>query len=248
MPWLFADYFGGNVGNVLSIGCGDGLHELGMARNGWAKSIDAFDISSQGIAKAKEAAATENLSINFYCDNFENFLKVEPGKKYDAVMFLGSLHHVKDIDAMLGRAREVLTPNGALVLNEYIGPCFNIYDEARISIINGMLDSLDNEFKVKPNARWSNPSFEHVMATDPSEAVRSALIPQFVRLFFKPEIERFFGGAILHPIFDHLNSIRLNDGSAESASIVRLIIEFENMLTAKGVVGHDFVIGVYRPI
>ncbi|KAF1026352.1 MAG: hypothetical protein GAK40_01259 [Burkholderia plantarii] len=54
-----------------------------------------------------------------------------------------------------------------------------------------------------------------------------------------------FGGTLLHPLFDHLDSRRLNDHSPESESIVRLMIEMENLLIENGVLQSDFLPGVY---
>jgi hypothetical protein len=162
-------------------------------------------------------------------------------------MFVGSLHHVRDLEAMLDRVRRTLSVDGALIVNEYIGPCYNIYGADRMDIINHVLSSLAPEFKLAPDVQRNNPTIEAVLAADPSESTRSALIPSFLDYYFKAQVIRNFGGALLHPLFDHLNSARLADGSPESDTIVRLLIETENLLTNAGALPHDFRFGLYQP-
>ncbi|OOG63098.1 hypothetical protein B0E45_29845 [Sinorhizobium sp. A49] len=246
MAWLFDEFLDFKPKKILSIGCGDGAHELVIGRNKWADSVDAFDISPAGISMAAETARRENLNVNFYVDSFDSFIAAPASAKYDVVMFVGSLHHVKELEGMLGKVRDCLTPNGVLIVNEYCGPCYNIYEPSRIAIINGILDALDPTFKLRPDSRWENAALETILDIDPSESVRSALIPVFIRYYFDTCMERQFGGAILHPIFDHLNSVRLNDGSVESVSIVRMLIEIENRLQASGAIPNDFLLGVYQ--
>jgi ubiquinone/menaquinone biosynthesis C-methylase UbiE len=246
LAWVFEDLLTFRPKKVLSIACGDGAHELMIARNRWAEQVNAFDASEAGIRIAEGAAKSEQLNIKFFVDTFESFIAAPITESYDLVMFIGSLHHVRDLEAMLDRVRRTLSTDGALMINEYIGPCYNIYGTDRVNIIDRVLSSLAPEFKLAPDAHWMNLTIDAVLAADPSESTRSALIPSFLDYYFKAQIVRNFGGALLHPLFDHLNSARLGDGSPESNTIVRLLIETENLLTNAGVLPHDFRFGLYQ--
>ena len=245
LTWLLQEQLAMKPKRVLSVGCGDGAHELLIARNGWVEEIDAFDASTSGIQIAQAASDKEQLGIHFYVDTFEGFVASVPTKTYDMVFFIGSLHHVKDIEGMFSRVRACLAPDGLVVVNEYCGPCYNIYEDERVAIINGILAALDPQYKLSPTATWQNSTIESILAVDPSEAVRSALLLDFLRHYFDVRLERPFGGTLLHPLFDHLNSKKLNDSSAESTSIVRLLIEMENTLIKNNVLKNDFMFGVY---
>ena len=105
LTWLFTVYLnslGFQPKHALSIGCGDGEHELVIGRNSWVESLDAFDASPVGVQIANTKSVQENLNVNFFVDTFESFSsEYGPTKKYDLILFIGSLHHVKDVESML---------------------------------------------------------------------------------------------------------------------------------------------------
>jgi hypothetical protein len=77
--------------------------------------------------------------------------------------------------------------------------------------------------------------------------VRSALILPFLRHRFEIELLRPFGGAVLHLLYPCLNHEKLNDGSPESQSIVRLLIEIDELLyTDAAYLPSDFHVGICR--
>lgn len=244
LNWLFESYLTEQPKRLLSIGCGNGAHELIIARNRWVDYIEAFDASPEGIATASAVASREGLNAKFTVSTFEEFASSTSRESFDMVMFCGSLHHVYDLEAMLRRVRDILTPSGVLVFNEYVGACYNIYGAKQVAIINSFLRAIPPEMKVRPDAQWINPTLEASLAADPSESVRSALILPLLDVFFRPAMRRFFGGALLHPIFDLLDGERINDGSTASVGIVSMLIEAENHLTEAGVLPHDFCFGV----
>jgi len=249
LNWFFEDHLKKKPKRLLSVGCGDGAHELIIAEKGYAESIDAFDASEVGIASAKAKAVEKGLrNINLFLSTFEQFIQSPPPSLYDLVMFSGSLHHVREIEAMLKTTKDILIrPHGVMVLNEYIGPCYNIYDERRLQIINDVLNSIAAEFKISPHTQLRSPTIETVYAADPTESVRSSLIMQFVDFYFDFRFKHYFGGALLHPIFDHLDSKRLSDGSAESQTIVNMLVTLEKMLIEAGSLPHDFCFAVCTP-
>lgn len=244
--WLFQDKIAWKPKSLLSIGCGDGSHELIAARNGFADHVEAFDISDVGIARAQEIANSEGLNARFYTDSFDGFIAKPVEKKYDAVMFVGSLHHVLNLEGMLDKVRRSLNPGGMVIYNEHVGPCYIILPEKQIEIVNKVIAALSPEYKISPDVLWVNPSIDVVLGGDPSESVRSALIPQFLRFYFDIEWEVNFGGALLHPLFALLNAEKLADGSPESQTVVNLFIAIENMLMQAGVLQSDFCIGIAR--
>jgi 2-polyprenyl-3-methyl-5-hydroxy-6-metoxy-1,4-benzoquinol methylase len=242
--WAFEDYLKHQPKRLLSIGCGDGGHELIIARNRYAAHVDAFDISAGGITSAQQAARSEGLSnVNFYVESFEGFVASPPTATYDLIMFAGSLHHVRDVEGVLGTVRRILEPDGIIMFEEFIGPVYMIFPQPQVAIVNAMLDAIAPEFKTSPAARWVNPSIEAVFSHDPSESVRAPLILPLLEAYFDVVWKRYFGGALLQPAFTLLDCDRLNDGSPESSSVVRLLIESENALTEARALEHNFCWG-----
>lgn len=243
LAWLFHEALP-PVGRMLSIGCGDGVHENIVARYGLAQSIVAFDASPVAIERARAEAEAGGWHVDFSVRLFEEFA-AEPGaeNEFDLVMFSGSLHHVTDLEGMLSAVRRVLKPDGKVVVNEYCGACYQIYPQSQVDIVNRVLASIPPEFRAADVLEI--PSIDLVMATDPTEGVRSALIPQLVPAYFAPVHERFLGGGLLHPIFTCLNADRVNDGSPESRILVDMLIRMDDEFTRSGALGHDFMFGIY---
>lgn len=246
LEWVFTDGMR-PVNRLLSVGCGDGHHEIMIARRGFAKHVTAFDASSFAIEQAGTVAAVENLAIDFSVRLFEQFV-ADPGPEasYDAVLFSGSLHHVLDLEGMLSAVRQVLKPGGLIIVNEYCGPCYQLYSKAQVDLVNRVLDSLNPRFLFEGSFRLQLPTMDMIMASDPTEGVRASLIPLLVPMYFKPQYERFVGGALLHPLFGCLNGTQINDGSSESDALVRMLIVLENELTSNGQLPHEFMFGIYR--
>lgn len=243
---IFSDVVGFKPDRLLSIGCGAGDHELAIARAGLAEKVYAFDASEVGIDRARNAAIAEGLSAEFFVDTFETFVDRKFGYAFDAVMFVGSLHHVENINDMLAKVRDILAPGGKLIYNEYVGPCYISFPDDRVDLINQVLACVPAEFKVAPNAQWRNPTIEEIQALDPSEAVRSSLISQFLRLYFDVEWERGFGGGLLHPLFQLLNADRLSANDVAVRSVISMLIGVEQLLEKEAGLPSDFVLGVAR--
>jgi SAM-dependent methyltransferase len=248
LGWLFEEQLKEPVERVLSIGCGAGGHEIMIAHEGWANQIDAFDASSGGIERARSHAAELSLNnIDFRVSTFEEFAENGPDAPiYDVVLFAGSLHHVRDLEGMLSRVRRCLKANGRVLFNEYVGPLYAIYPPQRVAILNRVLRSIPAEYKREPDIQWVNPTIDDVMRQDPSEGVRSAILLDVLEMYFDFELKIDFGGGLLHPIFDLLDTKRLADGSVDSEAVVSMLVETEDLLTEYGVIDSDMSFGICR--
>jgi ubiquinone/menaquinone biosynthesis C-methylase UbiE len=248
LNWLLEDVLAGPFERALSLACGTGGHELIIARSGKVKRIDAFDLSPKSIEIARKNASDAGIeAIRFFEAGFDDFDAKLGDATFDLVCFFGSLHHVREIETVLAAVHRRLTPGGRLVFNEYTGDCYTILDERKVATINRLLATLDPQFLNPGKPRYVNPTLDEMLASDPSEGVRAALILPFLRHRFEIELLRPFGGAVLHMLYPCLNDAKLRDGSAESKSIMRLLIEVERMLYEDaGYLPSDFHVGVCR--
>lgn len=241
---IFQDVVGFRPRRLLSIGCGAGDHELAIARAGLATEVHAFDASEVGIERARRAATEENLNAHFFVDTFETFIDRDFPEPFDTIMFVGSLHHVENLNQMLAKIAALLSDDGKVIYNEYVGPCYISFPDERVSLINRVLDFVPAEFKVSPDIRWRNPTIREIGSLDPSEAIRSALIPQFLRLYFDVQWERGFGGGLLHPLFQLLNVERLALRDSATQAVISMLIGMEQVLEEEAGLPCDFVLGV----
>jgi SAM-dependent methyltransferase len=96
---------------VLEIGCGTGLFTSYFAESGAA--IVAVDISEPLLVRARSRNLPADR-VTFLCRRFEDCALEGP---FDAVVGSSILHHL-ELDAALGRIRELLKPAGRIAFAE----------------------------------------------------------------------------------------------------------------------------------
>jgi len=248
LNWLLEDVLEGPFERALSLACGTGGHELIIAHSGKVKRVDAFDLSPKSIEIARKGAADAGIdSIHFFQAGFDDFDAKLGDGTFDLVCFFGSLHHVREIDTVLATVHRRMKPGGRLIFNEYTGDCHIILDERKVATINRLLETLDPIFLNPDRPRYVNPTLDAMLSGDPSEAVRAALILPFLRHRFEIELLRPFGGAVLHMLYRSLDAKKVTDGSPESESIIRMLIEVDRLLYEDAAyLPSDFHVGVCR--
>jgi 16S rRNA G1207 methylase RsmC len=107
-PWLI-DIAAQQRGDVLDVGCGDGLlaHRLAPV----SRSVTGIDPDGTAIQRAADRlAAHKQVTVSR-----EAFDAYQPGRRFDLITFVASLHHV-DLQASLVKAREMLAPMGEIAV------------------------------------------------------------------------------------------------------------------------------------
>ena len=232
IDWLFNRHLKNDRFNrILSIGCGVGDHELAIAEILPETSIDAFDFSNSSIALAQSKVRAKGLeNLNLFVGNF-NEIELDPSA-YDLVLCSGSLHHVRELEHLLGEVRSSLTAGGLFVVNEYVGDCYNIYGEDQISFIQQVLNGLPASMRYIDH--FPNPTIEDVFDRDPTEAVRAKLIPDFLRIYFSVIDERRLGGSLLHPLYPFLNIEKIQSEPDFHEAIMNGLIILDDQRLAQG--------------
>lgn len=99
--------------HVLDVGCGDGFFTLKLLNLGY--KVDATDVSPDAI-KATERRIKRNNVPNIHLYN-ENLLEFEPTQKYDIILCLEVLEHIKDDLSVLNLFNSWLKKEGMLILS-----------------------------------------------------------------------------------------------------------------------------------
>lgn len=94
--------------NILDVGCGDG--SLVRYLNDGKRSIVGIDINGSCIKCASNKYDEANTA--FICDNFETY-KFED--KFDAVVFVASIHHMNMATAV-NKAKAILKTDGIILI------------------------------------------------------------------------------------------------------------------------------------
>ena len=95
--------------NVLDIGCGGGLLSEPMYRLG--ANVTAIDASNKNITIARLHAKKNKLKIKYICSSPE---KLKTIKKFDVILNMEIVEHVKDVDFFLKSCANLLKKNGLM--------------------------------------------------------------------------------------------------------------------------------------
>lgn len=102
---------------VLDIGCGEGKDAVYMAEMGY--SVSAFDLTKNGIDKAKKLAAQRNVAINAYVDDINSF---ETDETFDIIYSTGTVQYLFDENktAFFEKIAKITNLNGIVYFNVFV--------------------------------------------------------------------------------------------------------------------------------
>ena len=95
--------------NFLDIGCGGGLISEPMCRLG--ANVTGIDASLKNIKVAETHAKKNNLKINYFNASPE---ELSDDKKFDVILNLEIVEHVKDVDLYFKSCTKLLKKNGLM--------------------------------------------------------------------------------------------------------------------------------------
>ena len=249
LSWFFNHYLEDGVvfERSLSVCCGDGAHELGIANTGRVRFIRGFDISEGAIAQANASFEKAAISKGSYAFEVADADDLQLEDRFDLILSTGALHHVTNLEGLLSRLSSMLAVNGYFVVLEYVGPNRFQWTDTQISVINGILRQLDPRY-LKENTRieLGRPSIPDFMAIDPSEAVRSEDVLRLLPEYFTIEYLRNFNGTVMHPLYPLLDARLTNTDAPDFDSIVRMILWIEDYLIREKVLSSDFAFAICR--
>lgn len=139
-------------GHALSLGCGGGWCEKMFLEKEICSSADGCDISPDLIVSAQKKADNEKLPLNYFVAdlNHPNF----PKKKYDLVIAIGILHHIKNLEKLFENITETLKDNGKLIVYDYVGPSRFQWKKEQIERCNYWLGQLPKKYRKKRGYPW----------------------------------------------------------------------------------------------
>jgi ubiquinone/menaquinone biosynthesis C-methylase UbiE len=232
---------------MLSIGCGNGTHELNFAKNNCFRSIIGYDISDKLIEQANQNVQLQQLSnIQFVAgDIFE--ANIEP-QSLDVVMFYSSLHHFDKIDTFLSRVKKWMKQGGLIIIHEYVGPNRLIISNQQAEVATNWLQSIPRAYRKRFKTgliknRITGPGLWRMLLSDPSEAVDSTSIMPQLHKHFDAIYEAQFGTVMMMLVLKDI-AHHFTEHNHNALSILNRLFEEED----KWMKNHQahFVFGVYR--
>ena len=231
----------------LSLGSGDGRLEIAAVELGVCERIVGVDISPERVRRARERVPEHLRSrVTFVVENLETY---RPRETFDVIFAKAVLHHIEDLEGWCSAFNTLLGPEGLLYVDDFIGPSRFQWTDSQLYVINRLLDALPQRLRRDlvladgtPRPSAGRPDIEAFVAADPSEAIRSHDIGFVLERQLEPLELRDYGGALYHQFFN-----RLMGNFADEPALVRMIMEFDFLLTDVGGLDPNYLWGVYRP-
>ena len=231
------------VDRVLTLGCGLGEFERGLAGYHLSAIHEAIDISEHATTEASRLAKDAGLMHIQYRAEDLNAIELPPNT-YDVVFGISSVHHIARLERLFHQVARSLKPGGYFLLDEFIGPSQFQWTDDQLAVINAELSRLPTDLRrhvatgvVKE--QWVRPTIKEMNAGDPSEAVRSAEILPLVAEYFDVVEFKGYGGTVLHLLLEGICANFTEDDS-RSMEYLREFFALEDRLIASGKLTHDF--------
>ena len=232
---------------ILSVGCGEGDHEIAFSRHLNITGIKGIDIAERPLVVARQKAAQLNAQhVNFENISFEKFVPKEP---LDVILFHSSLHHFKNIPAILTKANNMLADNGLVIIHEYTGPDRFQFGKERKDLLNKILKSIPINLRLRQNSgnikkTIYEPGILRMYIADPSEACNSSAIMQCLNQQFDVVEEKKIGGDILHFVLKDIAHNFLSTSPEAVITLQRLFKTEDDYIASKKY--SDFMFGIYQ--
>lgn len=235
---------------VLTLGCGGGELERGLAKYNLARLHEAVDIAEGAVERAKRAAEDLGLTHVRYGLGDLNRLRIQPDA-YDVVFGVSSVHHVRALEHLFAEVRAGLKPGGYFFLDEFVGPSQFQWPDEQLRLVNELLEELPPAYRrsVSNPGRMKVPAIratiEEMNAGDPSEAIRSADILPLLGRYFEIAELRGYGGSLLHLLLEDVAG-NFHAADPESMRWLERIFDAEDQLILSGQLQHDFAVVIAR--
>ena len=144
--WSIQTYFKDHMPfeNCLSLVCGHGHVERLLAEKGVAKHLLGLDISEGAVNDALRLAREAGFDNIEYKVADVNKIQLEP-ESYDLIVAVGALHHLSELEHVIGQIHKALRPGGFLMTNEFVGPTYNQFGPRQVELINALVHLIPHD-------------------------------------------------------------------------------------------------------
>jgi 2-polyprenyl-3-methyl-5-hydroxy-6-metoxy-1,4-benzoquinol methylase len=232
---------------VLEVGCGPGYLSLELARAGF--DVTGLDLSPKCIEIARHFAAIdpyagERGALQYVAgDFFTDPSLVEAS--FDAIVFLGALHHFPAQDAILDRVARLLKPGGVVLAHEPVRDRVTRGNAAFVHLLRVLLSANGGFFKqhaVPPDAqtrereieslfdamRYETEEGEKVQSVNDNEAGFAEMAPALRARF--AELHFSWRYAFFH---EFIGGLRFGEG--QNVALARYLRDMDRTLCELGV-------------
>ena len=121
---------------ILEIGCGEGRVACELLKHGYG--VTGLDSDLEAIARAQARGVRAVVA---------SWPKYDSSFSFDAIAFTRSLHHINPLRQAIARARELLNPNGFLLIEDF---ALDEVNEATVAWFVKVLRSTQGKALINP--------------------------------------------------------------------------------------------------
>jgi SAM-dependent methyltransferase len=121
---------------VLEVGCGEGQVACELLQRGYR--VTGLDSDSEAIARAQARGVRAVVA---------SWPKFDSSGSFDAIAFTRSLHHINPLGQAIAHARELLNPNGFLLIEDF---ALDDVNEATVAWFVKVLRSTQGKALISP--------------------------------------------------------------------------------------------------
>ena len=224
----------------VSIGCGNGLKEMTLVREGLVKQFDLFELSADRVAQGEELAKKFGIegSIKFF--RKDAFKVIVDEECYDLVHWNNALHHMFDVEEAVRWSRNVLKVGGIFYMDDFVGASRFQWPDFQLEIASQVRSIfIDTPYLVDPRDpsklltnEVKRPNPELLARDDPSEAVESDKILPAIRKFFPNAYIKQTGGVIYHLTLNDMLA-NFQDDKADQV-VLQLLLKIDELCAKLG--------------
>jgi SAM-dependent methyltransferase len=235
---------------VASVCCGAGALERGLMSIGLIASCTGYDLATGALEIArKEAVAAGYYNLLYERRDLEhNGLDMQD---LQIVFAHQGVHHIEKLEETFDAIHASLQLGGYFHLHEFVGPDRFQWSDRQIEEMNLWLDTLPERYRLTREGhirdRVGRATIEEMIASDPSEAIRSSAIEPLLAERFEIVERRALGMTLaMSALADIAHNFAPED--VEAVGHLRRLLDREAELIEAGELTSDFVTILARRI
>lgn len=226
-------------GRILSVGCGDGTIEIGIAKEllgrGYDVELIASDISPILLDTLRSKASEAGVS-GAVIPTLADLNKLEINGNFDLIMAHHALHHIVELEGLFDFAVHALSGDGVFATQDMIGRNGHQRWPEVQAVLEALWPTLTEKQRFHHLLRRPSTTFlDHDCSTEGFEGIRSQdILPLMLDRFYPA---RFVGAGGLIDIFvDRGYGPAWNVANTHDVATIRWFADLNEMLLDAGII------------
>ncbi len=238
----FVQRTGGPAQSALELGCGSGAVLASLLTQGVIENATGLDLD---VSRFEPGITSDRLK--FIAGDVNT---LDLGKnRYNLIYACQSFHHFEELEKIMERVYDALTPDGCFILDEFVGPARFQWTDDQLAFTSYALGLMPKYLRIYANGiekrAEGRSSVEEVIRVCPSEAIRSNEIPRVFRDRFEVLHQCNLGGTIQHLLYSGIVQ-NFPDNDPDIDYMIDCVDALETALIHRDILTSDFMLLIGR--